>query len=91
MTPLIQTKLWLDQDPINTFFCQFSRFTIKIVIFFSMKQWEERKGWKYLVRAFIDEFKDSEDIILLIVSRGFKRRDPYEQVRRFLNVSEYVQ
>eukprot|EP01126_Amoeba_proteus_P038380 TRINITY_DN3997_c0_g3_i6.p1 TRINITY_DN3997_c0_g3~~TRINITY_DN3997_c0_g3_i6.p1 ORF type:complete len:215 (+),score=44.27 TRINITY_DN3997_c0_g3_i6:832-1476(+) len=57
--------------------------------FLSIFKWEERKGWKILVRAFVEEFKKSENFGLFLLTHGYHLSDengPKKQLKDFVSL-----
>jgi len=51
-------------------------------IFISIFKWEERKGWKYLVKAFSEEFGNESNIKLYIVTHT-QKEDPEKDLKAY--------
>lgn len=58
-------------------------------IFLSIFKWERRKGWKYLVQAFSEEFQNDPKIKLFILThRQTIRDDPWKDIIHLLKTEE---
>jgi hypothetical protein len=47
-------------------------------VFLSVFKWEERKGWKFLLKAFIIEFAGSDDVVLAILSNAYHSSEKFD-------------
>lgn len=78
-------KLWVVGEPVDTDFFDPDRSDLvktdyidratssgeQPFVFLSIFKWEERKGWKFLLKAFILEFQQEENVILAILTNAY--------------------
>lgn len=52
---------------------------VKGFVFLSVFAWNYRKGWDVLIRAYLDEFSDDDDVSLMIMTRYQSGRSRHER------------
>lgn len=54
-------------------------------LFLSIFKWEERKGWKVLIEAFLQEFSNvNDDVLLYIATHPHEKNDPRSELDAFV-------
>ena len=60
-------------------------------VFVSVFKWEERKGWKYLLRAYLSEFAEADNVELLILTNAYHTTDDFDaKITEFIASDEYL-
>jgi len=59
--------------------------------FLSIFKWEDRKGWKDLLRAYLQEFNSTEPVALYILTHKFGKAEPEKEYEEFLGVEKFNQ
>jgi glycosyltransferase involved in cell wall biosynthesis len=57
--------------------------------FLSIFKWEDRKGWKDLLRAYLTEFTSTEPVALYILTHKFGKAEPEKEYEEFLGVEKF--
>ena len=100
------TKLWTLPQSVNTTFyapdASFSRVNIfelfglrgvdpDAFVFVSVFKWEERKGWKYLLQAYLSEFASNDNVELIILTNAYHTSDDFEaKIVEFIKSEQYL-
>lgn len=58
---------------------------LKEFVFLSIFDWNFRKGWDVLIRAYIDEFSEHDDVTLLIKVSPFRQVQSSSRIREFIS------
>eukprot|EP01084_Bolivina_argentea_P269639 458311_1 len=60
-------------------------------IFLSVFKWEERKGWKYLLQAYLSEFSENDNVELLILTNAYHTTDDFDdKIQEFIRNDTYL-
>ena len=58
----------------------------KEVRFLSVFKWEERKGWRFLLEAFLREFSSRDDVGLYLLTNAYHTEDNFEsKIKEFIS------
>ncbi len=60
------------------------RYRLKGFTFLALSEWVHRKGWDILLRAFVEEFKPSEPVNLMIRTHTDGKRPVWEDIKEYL-------
>jgi glycosyltransferase involved in cell wall biosynthesis len=57
----------------------------QLYVFLSIFKWEERKGWKFLLEAFLREFRKEDKVVLWILTNAYHTDNDFQE-----KIDEYV-